>query len=197
MAKRINFNNEPTDNIKEEKSPGIFQKLFFWFIIPLLFVIAILLVIAQFTNTNVFEMAKNLTNSVISEEQSNESPLNSGQKIVELEAEIQEKEAQIEQLKEQIDSAKLETRDAIAIQEQLRQQIEELQRSQVEAKAEVDEIISTYELMSAKSAAPIITELSDEQAIKILSSLEPEKVSDIFSKMSPADAARYTELLAN
>ena len=196
MAKRINFNNEPNDNI-EEKSPGIFQKLFFWFIIPLLFVIAILLVIAQFTNTNVFEMAKSLTNSDVSEEQSSDNPINSGQKIVELEAEIQEKEAQIEQLKEQIDSAKLETRDAIAIQEQLRQQIEELKRSQVEAKAEVDEIISTYELMSAKNAAPIITELSDEQAIKILSSLEPEKVSDIFSKMSPADAARYTELLSN
>lgn len=197
MAKRINFDNETNDKINEEKSPGVFQKLFFWFIIPLLFVIAILLVIAQFTSTNVFEMAQDLTNSSSSQEQSSENPLNNGQKMVELEAEIQEKKAQIEQLQAQLDSAKLETENAVAAQEQLRQQIEELQRSQVEAKAEVDEIISTYELMSAKSAAPIITELSDEQAIKILSSLQAEKVSDIFSKMDPADAARYTELLAN
>lgn len=51
--------------------------------------------------------------------------------------------------------------------------------------------------MSAKSVAPIITELSDDQAVRILSNLKPDKLAEVFSKMNPADAARYTELLSN
>ena len=52
--------NKEISNVKpvseeEEKSPGIFQKIFYIIIIPLLFVIALLLIVAQFSGTNVFE----------------------------------------------------------------------------------------------------------------------------------------------
>ncbi|WP_449442096.1 hypothetical protein [Ureibacillus acetophenoni] len=50
---RTNFENENIDT----KSPSLFQKFFYWVLIPLVFVIAVLLVIASFTGTNVFQKA--------------------------------------------------------------------------------------------------------------------------------------------
>lgn len=64
MAKNRIKEQLKIEEMKEEKSPGIFQKLFYLVLIPLLFVVAILLVIASFTNFNVFEKASELTNSL-------------------------------------------------------------------------------------------------------------------------------------
>ena len=59
----------------------------------------------------------------------------------------------------------------------------------------VSEIVSTFEKMSAKSAAPVITNLSDAEAIQILSSLKPDNLASILEKMSPEDAAKYTSMM--
>ncbi len=50
--------------------------------------------------------------------------------------------------------------------------------------------------MSAKTAAPILVQMSDTESLRIMSSMKPDTLSAIFSKMSPEDAARYTELLS-
>ena len=192
---------EKTNNLEriigaeEEKSPGIFQKLFYLVLIPLLFVIAVLLVIATFTDFNVFEKAYELTNSS-SEKTAEEPSVDYNKKIVELEAQIKEKEAEIDQLHSQLDNAKAENDNNVAIQQQLQEKIDSLQQNQTEAKKEFDDILSTFEQMSAKSAAPILMEMSDEEALKILANMQPETLSEIFSKMDPVEAARYSELLA-
>lgn len=196
MAKIVEKNNKKNEEILEEgKSPGIFQKLFYLVLIPLMFVIAILLVVATITNTNVFEKASEILPFVSQKDDSNASENNS-QKIVELQAQIKEKEAEIEQLQTQLDTAKAENENNQAIQDQLRAQIDELQSSTNSTKKEFDEILSTYENMSAKAAAPILVQMSDDEATRILMNMQPEKLSDILSKMSPADAAHYTELIA-
>ena len=41
-------------------------------------------------------------------------------------------------------------------------------------KSNFKEIVSTFETMSAKKAAPIITRMKDDEAITILSSLKPD-----------------------
>lgn len=188
-------NNVDLVEVEEEKSAGIFQKLFYLVLIPLLFVIAVLLVIATFTDFNVFEKASELTG--ISDEKKVEEPSEDyNKKIVELEAQIKEKEAEIDQLQSQLDSAKAESENIEAIKQQLQSEIESLQQNQSEAKKEFDDILSTFEQMSAKSAAPIIMEMSDEEAVKILSNMQPETLSEIFSKMDPVEAARYSELLS-
>ncbi|RUL55804.1 MotE family protein [Lysinibacillus antri] len=187
------------EEVAEGKSPGIFQKLFFWVLIPLLFVIAILLVIASFTNINVFEKASTITDSLpfISDKSAKEEPaIDFDQKVVELQAEIKEKEAEIEQLKSQLEKASAESENNLAVQQNLKNEIEKLQQQQEGAKKEFDDILSTFKQMSAKSAAPIIMEMSDEEAVKILSNMDPEALSAIFSKMDPATAARYTELIS-
>ncbi|MFC7685417.1 MotE family protein [Ureibacillus sp. GCM10028918] len=182
----------------EGNSPGIFQKLIFWFIIPLLFIVAILLVVATFTNFNVFEKAAELTNLKGSEEEvSIEDTTNQyNEKIVGLEAEVKEKEAEIEKLQSELESAKAENQESLTVQEQLQYEIEKLQRDQTEAKKEFEDLLDSFEQMSAKSAAPILVEMSDEEAVKILASMQPDILSAVLAKMSPADAARYTELLS-
>lgn len=195
MAKEKIENTMNEEEIKEEKSPGIFQKLFFWVLIPLLFVVAILLVVATFTNINVFEKATEIL--PFSKEEVPVDTMNKDEKIVELEAEIKEKEAEIETLQKDLDKILAENDNNIAKQEQLQLQIEELQRTQEVSKKEYAEIIKTYEQMSAKAVAPILTEMSEAEALKILSEMKPETLSNIFSKMDPADAAKFTEKLAN
>ncbi len=183
-----------------EKGPGLFQKLFFWVLIPLLFTFTIFLIVAQFTNMNVFQFADGLKDKIPflqSEEAevAEDSPLNE-QKIVTLQAQLQEKEAEISQLQSKLDSSEEEVETLLIEQERLNFEIEKLKRNQEETAKDFNEILSTFEKMSAKKAAPILVQMSDEEALRILSSMKPDTLSAIFEKMSAADAARYTELLA-
>jgi flagellar protein FlbB len=181
----------------EQKSPGIFQKLFFWFIIPLLFIMAILLVVASFTNFNIFEKATELTSiSTTDELSAGEMTESYNKKVLGLEAEVKEKEAEIDNLNKQLEEAKAANQESLIMQEQLQYEIEKLQRQQDEAKKEFDDILKTFEKMSAKAAAPILVEMNDEQAVKILANMSPDNLSAILAKMEPAEAARYTELLS-
>ena len=183
----------------EKKSPGIFKKLFLLVIIPLLFAIAILLIVAQLTGTNVFQMAKNATQSlpfISSEEEVIENSSLNEEKVVQLQAEIQEKEVEITQLQSEIDSAANEKETLLIEQERLLFEIEKLKRDQETTQKEFGEILTTFNKMSAKTAAPILVQMSDTEALRIMSNMKPDTLSAIFTKMTPEDAARYTELLA-
>lgn len=183
-----------------DKGPGIFQKLFFWVLIPLLFTFTIFLIVAQFTNTNVFQFADGIKDKIpflqSEEAEIGENSALNDQKIVTLQAQLQEKEAEISQLQSKVDSSNEEVEALLVEQERLNFEIEKLKRDQEETAKDFKEILSTFEKMPAKSAAPILVQMSDEEALRILSSMKPDTLSAIFTKMSPADAARYTELLA-
>ena len=184
---------------EERDNPGFFQKLFFWFLIPLVFTLAVFLIIATFTNTNVFEMVDGVKEKVpflSSEDEVVENASLNEEKVVTLQAEIQEKEAEITQLQEEIDSVAETNGQLEAEQARLLQEIEQLKRAQEETQLEFQEILKTFESMSAKTAAPILTEMSDTEALRIMSSMKSDTLAAIFEKMSPADAARYTELLS-
>ena len=58
-------------------------------------------------------------------------------------------------------------------------------RGEDRAKQKFTEIVSTFEKMSAKSAAPVITNMSDAEAIQILTSLKPDKSSVNFRENVP------------
>ena len=183
----------------EGESPGFFQKLFFWFLIPLMFALAVFLIIATFTNTNVFEMVDGVKEKVpffSSEDEVVENTALNEEKVVTLEAEIQEKEAEIAQLQEEIDAAAETNGQLEAEQARLLQEIELLKSAQEETQLEFEEILKTFESMSAKTAAPILTEMDDTKALRIMSSMKSDTLAAIFGKMNPADAARYTELLS-
>ncbi|MDT3764075.1 magnesium transporter MgtE N-terminal domain-containing protein [Priestia filamentosa] len=57
-------------------------------------------------------------------------------------------------------------------------------------------LVRSYESMSPKNAALIISELKEDQALDLLGQLKTEALANILSKMEPDVAAKYTELLA-
>ena len=193
MAKDSMKKNKVSKDV-EEKSAGIFQKIFYLFIIPLLFVIGIFIGIASITDFNIFEKATNLIDSSKSEETADGQDFS--KKVVELEAEVKEKEAKITQLESQLESAKSEKQQSETVQEQLQYEIDKLQREQSESKKDFEDILKSFEQMSAKAAAPILVEMEQEEALKILSSMKPGTLSAVLTKMSPEEAAVFTELLS-
>ena len=58
------------------------------------------------------------------------------------------------------------------------------------------DIIRTYESMSPKKAAQIITVLEEEEAIKVLSNIKADTLSAILEKMEPASAAKLMQKLS-
>jgi flagellar protein FlbB len=181
-----------------EKKSGFFQKLFYYFLIPVVFCIAVLLVITLLSEKNVFEYIEELPFfSSNDDQQLLDSSGETKQKIVSLQAELQEKEAEIAKVQSQFDSATVENHQLQVEIERLQYEIEKLKISQEESTKEFKDILSTFEKMSAKKAAPIIVQMNETEAVRILSNMKPDTLTAIFEKMSPQDAAKYTQLLTN
>lgn len=181
-----------------ENNPGIFQKLFYWVLIPMFFILAILLIVSMFTDRNVFKYLDELPFVSSNDDQELvDSSAQTEEKLVSLQAELNEKEAEISQFQIKFESSNVEKQDLQAEIEQLQYEIEKLISSQEESKKEFKEILTTFEKMSAKKAAPILVQMSDTEAVRIMSNMKPETLTALFEKMSPADAARYTQLLTN
>ena len=106
-------------------------------------------------------------------------------------------EAKLVNLQKELDGSANEKEQFLHKQQELLGEIEVLQREKDETKRKFSEIVLAFEKMSAKSAAPILTEMKDEEAIRILTSLKPELLAAILEKMVPEDAAKYTSMMTN
>ena len=191
-----------SDQLKIEKKKGtrVFQELLLWTLIPLLFTTMVLLVIAYVADINVFDKAKEFTQTLpfVDKEKDDEDStedLAMGERVVTLQAEIQEKEAALYKLQEELDKSNIEKQDLLTEQQNLLNEIELLKVQKDDSKRDMKEIISTFEKMSPKSAAPVISKMSDAEAIQILASLKPDTLAPILEKMSVEDAAKYTSLM--
>ncbi|MBT2681355.1 MotE family protein [Bacillus sp. ISL-35] len=191
-------NMEEKENQRESK----FQGFLLVVAIPILFAIVVALVALSFLGINIFETAKDIGGRVpflseIVKEDKQPSVEEFQKNIVSLEAEIKDREAKVEQLQSKVDSKDTQLKRIELEKAQLQAQIEELTAIQEENKRAFREIVKTYETMSAKSAAPIISKMESDEAVKILTNIKPESLAAIMEKL-PADvAARYTELLTN
>lgn len=196
--KKSELKSELKNMEQPEKKIGFFQKLFYFFLIPIVFCIAVLLVITIFTEKNVFEYIEQIPFFSSEEDQ---QLLNSSteveKKMVTLQAQLQEKEAEIAQIKSQFDAATIENTQLQNEIERLQYEIEKLKLSQEESTKEFQDILSTFEKMSAKKAAAILIEMNETEALRILSNMKPNQLKAIFEKMSAQDAAKYTQLLTS
>lgn len=186
--------------IEKKKSTRVFQELLLWTLIPLLFTTMVLLIIAYVADINVFDKAKEFTQTlpfVDKEKDEAESMENiaMGERVVTLQAEIQEKEAELYKLQNELEKSNTEKQDLLTEQQNLLNEIELLKVQKNDSKRDMKEIISTFEKMSPKSAAPVISKMSDAEAILILASLKPDTLAPILEKMSVEDAAKYTSLM--
>ncbi|WML49280.1 MotE family protein [Neobacillus sp. PS3-34] len=187
---------------KETSKYSPFQWFIFVVFIPLLFAITVGLVVMTFAGINVFEAAKEYGSKLpiisnVFDESSTKSTKQYEKDLMGLEGQIKDREAKIEQLKNQMeDKDRNIDRDQLE-KERLQQEIDNLLAIQEDNKRAFKDIIRTYETMSVKKSAPIISKMSDEQALKILTNIKPETLAGIMENMQPAQAARFTELLTN
>ena len=199
MVKKTKETTRGTEETKE-KSTGIFQILMLWVFIPLLFISAVLLILAKFTDVNVFDKAKELTGKLpfVSEkveEDAGTDTLVLEERVVSLQAEIKEKETELFMLQSDFDKSAEEKDTLLKEQQRLVDEIARLTSEQDSSKKDFKGIITTYEQMSAKSVAPVIVKMTDAEAIRILASLKPDTLAAVLEKMSPEDAAKYTTLM--
>ncbi|AZV42275.1 MotE family protein [Peribacillus asahii] len=199
MARKAKQNNE--DVAIEEQKSGKIQWFLFAIVIPVIFAILVTIIVMTYYGVNVFEKTKEISDKIsmqvfqTDEKQKEETTTDYNQKIVDLEAEIKDKEAEIQSLESIIDSRDKNLQKAEAEQEQLQKEINELKQAQMTSNVEIKEIVKTYEMMSAKKAAPIITQMSDDDAVGILANLKPVTLAKVLEQMAPKDAARLTKKL--
>jgi flagellar motility protein MotE (MotC chaperone) len=62
--------------------------------------------------------------------------------------------------------------------------------------AEADRLVSVYEKMKPKAAAPIFATLEDSVRLPVAAKLRPQTLAAILAEMSPAEAKKLTERLA-
>ncbi|WP_318615419.1 MotE family protein [Sporosarcina sp. YIM B06819] len=188
--------------VEKGKSAGIFQILLLWIFIPLLFASAVLLIIAKFADINVFDKAQEWSGKLPfvgekNEEQDDAGVANLvlGEQVVALQAEIKEKEAELFKVQGELDKSVSEKEKLLLEQQRLNDEIAQLISEKDISKKEFNGIVTTYEQMSPKSIAPVITKMTDGEAVRILASLKPDTLAAVLEKMAPEDAAKYTSLL--
>lgn len=195
---------EKTTIENEEKQYNRFQWLLFVVIIPLFFTIAIVLIVLTVAGVNVIDEGKKVAekipfvSGIFSKEEKKDKvqpTLEFKKKINDLQAEIEEKQEEAFKL-EDIIAGRDQTIERNELEKkQLEKEIEELKAAQDDSKRAFKDIIRTYEMMSAKKSAPIITKLGDDEAVKILSSIKADTLASIMEQMEPEDAARLTNKL--
>jgi flagellar motility protein MotE (MotC chaperone) len=62
--------------------------------------------------------------------------------------------------------------------------------------AEADRLVTVYEKMKPKAAAPIFAQLDDGVRLPVAAKLRPQTLAAILAEMSPAEAKKLTERLA-
>lgn len=196
--------NRMEDEVFEEKKPyNIFQ----WFliaIIPVFFTIFILLIVLTVAGVNVFQWSKEVGSNIpvvshLFKEEKEPSIDEMNGEIVDLKGEIKNREAQIAQLESDLEREAEEKEQLIEEIQALEKEIEALKIAPEaeENKQAFKDIIRTYENMSAKKAAAIISALDDVDAVRILSNVKADSLAAILEKMEPENAARLTKQLAN
>jgi len=199
MAKKKK--DEDLSAVNEKKTSNKLLVVLLSVLIPLLAISAVFLIIAKFTDVNVFDKAKELSGNLPfvdeKDEFTDKNDLILEERVVTLQAELKEKETQLIKLRAEVQGSVDENNVLIEKQEELQYEIEVLKVEKDSTKREFAEIVSTFEKISAKAAAPILTEMADEEAMRILNNLKPDVLAAILEKMTPVDAAKYTTLMAN
>ncbi|WP_449442095.1 hypothetical protein [Ureibacillus acetophenoni] len=74
--------------------------------------------------------------------------------------------AEIAQLQSQLESANAKNQEAQVLQEELEYEIQKLKNQQSAAQQKFTELVSAYEKMSAKEAAPILEAMNTNEAVQ-------------------------------
>ncbi|SDY72048.1 Flagellar motility protein MotE, a chaperone for MotC folding [Evansella caseinilytica] len=107
--------------------------------------------------------------------------------IDELQSMLAQRESTIEELEEQLAEMEAENEEENPGDE----------AEDMEAGADVKDVVRTLEAMSASKAAPIISEMTQDEAVMYLRIMNVDARSKILSKMDPEEAAQLVSLLTD
>lgn len=186
----------------QKKKPNKLQWFLFTALIPAMFAIVVALIVFSFAGINVFEKAKEFGQKVpflsgVLQGEETKTVEEWEMSILELEGEIKDRETLIGQLQKEMEAKDKEVEEAMLEVENLQQQIDDLIAIQEENKRAFKDIIKTYESMSAKKAAPVLTEMEDQEALEILTNINADSLAAILENLNPDVAAKYTEMLTS
>ncbi|KKB38974.1 MotE family protein [Bacillus thermotolerans] len=185
---------------EEGKGYGVFQWIIFMIVIPLLFALLVTLIVMTVAGINVLEKAKELPIiSQIMDEESADNEKENNERVALLKEEAKQKDVKIQELEKELGQSKKEVEELLTEKDRLEleiQKMKEQEKEKEEKKAQDRSIISTYESMSPKNVANILVNLTDDEAIEILSEMSTDQQADILEKLPPETAAEYTGLLS-
>ena len=185
---------------EEGKGYGVFQWIIFMIVIPLLFALLVTLIVMTVAGINVLEKAKELpVISQIMDEESADNGKENNERVALLKEEAKQKDVKIQELEKELEQSKREVEELLTEKDRLEleiQKMKEQEKEKEEKKAQDRSIISTYESMSPKNVANILVNLTDDEAVEILSEMSTDQQADILEKLPPETAAEYTGLLS-
>ncbi|UOE92837.1 hypothetical protein [Alkalihalobacillus sp. LMS39] len=188
---------------EKQKEYSKFQWFFFTGLIPLLFLLLLVFVGAQFLGINLGEKAKEVgstlpfVSSMIDEEDANQEEEEDAVNVEELLATINEQEAKIADLERQVEQKEEELGLQTELAKELEEQVGLQEEATADVKIELKDIGKTYEAMSAKNAANILSELEVDEAILHMSQISIQTRAAILAKMEAEKAADIMLLLSS
>ena len=184
------------------------QWFFFVIFIPVVFTLTLVLIILSVAGFDVLGKAKSTITSIPvvenlvnkEEEKTDESAIavkeqETQEENKKLEKTIEEQATMISALESDVGAKEKEVQKLTQEISSLEKQIEEIAKAEEESQSR--DIGKLYDNMSSKKAAEIIPNLTQDDALLILSSLDDKQVADILSKMSVEDAVKFTNLLSS
>lgn len=182
----------------EEKGYGKFQWFFFVIFIPSIFAIVLFVIILSILGFNVLEKAKNVGSNIpVISKYINEDEEEEQINIEDLYVQIAEQEEQINLLTRQLEQKEEEIKDLTNEATNLGEQLDEREEEVIATQKDLKEIAKTYEAMSTKNAANILSELNRDEALLHLSQIKIDVRAAILAKMEPELAADLMSRLAN
>lgn len=185
---------------EKEKEHSKIQWFFFVIFIPTVFAIVLVGIVLTFLGVNVIDHAKQIGSKVpvvsslfVEKEEPDVKELlktisENNDEIEKLQTKLEKKDKEVASLKEKL---------SVKEQELKREKMKEASNEEVKSNDELKDIAKTYESMSAKNAASILSELKDTEALLQISKVSIDKRAAILAKMEPEKAAKLMALLVD
>lgn len=181
-----------------EKKYNKLQWFMYVILIPCLFTMALALVILTIAGINVFDITKQYAKYIPGldvSEQKDVEEVDYHEQISLLETEIADKEVTMEAMEAKLTDKQNQIEALTAKVEELTTMLNERKQDEENQQEKLREVAKMYEEISPEKAAEILSMLTDQEVLDILSMLKNDTRAKIFEELEPAKAAEYTILL--
>lgn len=192
------------DNVEQERGYGRLEWFFYIVLLPVLFTILLTGILLSFFGYDVIRSLQTTANQIPFIERIVPDPKPSTNELgvstelaqfQKLQADYEAKQVELLALQKEYEAMKRQSAQLSQENEQLRKESEERRASDKERALKLQELASLYSSISPSKAAPIIENLSLQEAVLVLSEMDIESRGKILEKMDAKKAADVSILL--